>query len=244
MTIDRVATANIKATLDDDKAALALERSTIGGLAGELEVEAVGLQEWPRRRRKLERSVERRSPFVFRRPRFGGGGPIGLVDTRYVPTRVRSYRLARAGRVDRSPGRRRFLGASRATVVRAIDAIRDERVTFVNYHLTAEVQRGDSYRDDRPLRVRRHRREVRRLERLIRRERRRGRTVYALGDSNYHGLRLDGVTSAWTGRLESRPGTRGGRRKIDDVHGPGRALEVDLVDTPSDHRTVIVTRRR
>jgi hypothetical protein len=68
-----------------------------------------------------------------------------------------------------------------------------------------------------------------------------GRTVFAVGDSNFDGFRLAGLESAWAGR-EAEPGTLGGRRKIDDVHGPGPAEAVTTVITPSDHKAVLVRR--
>jgi hypothetical protein len=52
---------------------------------------------------------------------------------------------------------------------------------------------------------------------------------------------MQGVTSAWQGR-ESEPGTLGPRRHVDDVHGPGPATWVVAVETPSDHRAVVVCR--
>src|SRR3954451_7285008 len=66
--------------------------------------------------------------------------------------------------------------------------------------------------------------------------------VYAMGDSNFDGLRLPGLTSAWEGR-ESDPGTLGPRRKIDDVFGPGPADSVRLLTSASDHKAVVVARR-
>jgi len=65
--------------------------------------------------------------------------------------------------------------------------------------------------------------------------------VYAVGDANFDGLRLNGLTSAWEGR-ESDPGTLGPRRKIDDVHGPGPAASVTVLTSRSDHKAVIVGR--
>ena len=64
--------------------------------------------------------------------------------------------------------------------------------------------------------------------------------MYALGDSNFDGLRLRGVTSAWRGR-EEEPGTLGPRRKVDDVHASrGSASSVTLLASDSDHRAVVV----
>jgi len=68
-----------------------------------------------------------------------------------------------------------------------------------------------------------------------------GHVVLAVGDSNFDGARLAGLTSAWEGR-EGEPGTLGPRRKVDDVHGPGPASSVTLLATGSDHKAVLVRR--
>ena len=107
------------------------------------------------------------------------------------------------------------------------------------YHLVSGVQARGNYRSDRPRLVERHRREVRQLGRLVARLLDAGHVVYAVGDSNFDGLRLPGLTSAWDGR-ERSPGTLGRVRHVDDVHGPGRSEAVTLVATPSDHRAVVV----
>jgi hypothetical protein len=65
--------------------------------------------------------------------------------------------------------------------------------------------------------------------------------VHAVGDSNFDGLRLPGLTSAWEGR-EGDPGTLGPVRHVDDVHGPGPAQQVTSVRTASDHRALVVRR--
>jgi hypothetical protein len=122
------------------------------------------------------------------------------------------------------------------------DRVAGGTVAIVSYHLVSGATTGEGYRADRPVLVRRHRSEVRRLERLVADLQRAGHVVHAVGDANYDLLRLDGLTSAWQGRAEE-PGTIGsGTRKIDDVHGPGPAAEVRLLTTPSDHRAVVVTR--
>ena len=83
---------------------------------------------------------------------------------------------------------------------------------------------------------------VQRLEKLVAEHQQAGHVVYAVGDSNFDSLRLAGLTSAWEGR-EHRPGTIGtGARKLDDVHGPGRATRVTLLTTPSDHKAVVAVR--
>jgi len=80
------------------------------------------------------------------------------------------------------------------------------------------------------------------VERLVAEQQRLGRAVHAGGDSNLHGFRLAGLTSAWDGAdLQGLGGTLG-RRRVDDVHGPGPAREVRLVTTASDHRALVVRR--
>jgi hypothetical protein len=77
---------------------------------------------------------------------------------------------------------------------------------------------------------------------LVREQLAMGRTVYALGDSNFDGLGLPRLTSAWMGR-DDHPGTlAGSRRRIDDVHGPRAASSVTLLPNASDHRAVLVRR--
>jgi hypothetical protein len=69
-----------------------------------------------------------------------------------------------------------------------------------------------------------------------------GRVVYAVGDSNFDGLRLAGLVSAWEGRDDETGTLVASRRKIDDVHGPGPATTVSLLTNESDHRAVVVRR--
>ena len=68
-----------------------------------------------------------------------------------------------------------------------------------------------------------------------------GHVTFAVGDSNFHGFRLPGLTSAWEGRPES-PGTLGASRRVDDVFGPGPAAAVTLLGTASDHKAVLAAR--
>lgn len=146
------------------------------------------------------------------------------------------------GRCDR-PGQ--FLGIEPPRFI-AVGVFRDRAsdrvVALLSYHLTSGVQVRGEYRSDRPLLTARHRQEVRHLAELVAQHLRAGHVVYAVGDSNLDGLRLPGLTSAWEGR-EDEPGTLGsGTRKVDDVHGPGRASAVRRLTTPSDHQAVLVTR--
>jgi hypothetical protein len=83
---------------------------------------------------------------------------------------------------------------------------------------------------------------VRRIDRLVGEQLSLGRVVYAMGDSNFDGLRLAGLTSAWDGRDDDTGTLVASRRKIDDVHGPGPATTVSLLSNDSDHRAVVVRR--
>ncbi|WP_310961166.1 endonuclease/exonuclease/phosphatase family protein [Nocardioides terrisoli] len=157
-----------------------------------------------------------------------------LVDSRLVP-------LSAPGRGE-NPDRWRGIEPGRlltSAVYR--DRASGRTVCLLCFHLVPGVQRGGRYRCDRPLLVARHRAEVRRLQTVIDRELARGRVVHAVGDSNFDGLRLRGLTSAWQGR-EDGPGTLGPRRQVDDVHGPGPAAAVRILENASDHRAVVATR--
>ena len=111
---------------------------------------------------------------------------------------------------------------------------------MVNFHLSPGVQSLGPYREDRPALVARHRTEVCRLQDVVDARLALGHDVYAMGDSNFDGFRLSGLTSAWEGR-EDEPGTLGPRRKVDDVHsGRTRATSVTLLESDSDHKAVVV----
>jgi hypothetical protein len=64
-----------------------------------------------------------------------------------------------------------------------------------------------------------------------------GYPVVAMGDSNFTGLRIPGLASAWTGR-ESAPGTLGSRH-VDDVFAPAAPSSMSILVTESDHRAVV-----
>lgn len=149
--------------------------------------------------------------------------------------------LSRPGLGDRHRGLRNLEPGRAATVSVYRDLHVDRIVSLINYHLVSGVQSGGDYRSDRPVLVTRHRLEVQVLQRLVREQLALGHVVYATGDSNFDGLRLDGLTSAWVGR-EDAPGTLGPRRKVDDVHGPGPAESLRVVSTESDHRAIVVRR--
>ncbi len=171
-----------------------------------------------------------------------GGNAVGARADRFEPVSARVVFLSGIGRSDRAD---RFLGLEpprEVTVGVFRDRVLEHTVAILSYHLVPGVQSDGQYRADRPRLMRRHRSEIARLERLVAELHAEGHVVHAAGDSNYDGLRLAGLTSAWQGR-EDHPGTIGSAtRKVDDVHGPGPASAVTLVTTPSDHRALVVTR--
>lgn len=227
----RVACANVKVTLDHFGAAQALEDVLA------LNPDLGGLQEWPSGRDVLLRKA---SSYDFAR-NSAGGGPVFWRRDRYGLVRCRAVVLARRSFVGHLTGRKSTLPASVATLVVLCDDDTGAEVAVVNYHLTAEVQYGGGYRTDkahRP-RVRRHKREVARLTRLARRQWRKGRRVYLIGDSNFDGLRVKGFRSCWTGPDLPDGGTLGNRR-VDIVFAATVPKRVRLVKTPSDHRAVVV----
>jgi hypothetical protein len=249
-----VATANVLYTLGPGDARTAL--ADILALRPDL----VGLQEWYPSRTCLLREtgrVELVPNLGVRLDRRGGAGAgdyrwiMPLIGGCVVGARADRYVLRSSGtRLLSGPGRgdrdHRFMGlepARLATVAVYLDRHVDRTVALVGYHLVSGVQARGRYRADRPALVERHRREVHRLELLVAELLAAGHAVHAVGDSNFDGLRLPGLTSAWEGR-EDAPGTLGPHRKVDDVHGPGPAELVTTLTTPSDHQAIVVRRTR
>jgi hypothetical protein len=247
-----VATANVLYTLAPEDA-----RAALGAVLA-LGPDLVGLQEWYLSRMFLLRETGRVSlvPSVGRQPGrrdditsddylwslpLLGGCAVGARADRFDLRGCRTRLLSGPGIADRDD---RFLGLEPprlATVAVYLDRQLCRTVALVCYHLVSGVQAGGRYRSDRPALVERHRREVHRLEALVAELLAAGHVVHAVGDSNFDGLRLPGLTSAWEGR-EDAPGTLGPSRKVDDVHGPGPAEMVTALTTPSDHRAVVVAR--
>ena len=221
------------------------------------EPDLVGLQEWYVSRLRLLRqfgdvkvvpSIGTR--LLKRRPgpayhwisAVAGGNVVGARADRFDPVSAKVVFVSGFGRSDRPD---RALGIEPPRVV-TVGVYRDRQVertvAMMSYHLTPGVEVEAAYHPDRPRLQRRHRSDVQRLEKLIAEHQEAGHVVYAVGDSNFDSLKLAGLTSAWEGR-EHRPGTIGlGTRKLDDVHGPGRASRVTLLTTPSDHKAVVAVR--
>ncbi|MEZ5097214.1 MAG: hypothetical protein R2731_14590 [Nocardioides sp.] len=224
-----VATANVLGSLARADARLAVAAV----LARDPDL--VGLQEWsPRRVGLLGEWASYRwlsAPL--------GGCAVGVRADRYA---VRRRRLVPLGPPQRADNPDRWWGLEPPRLALAVSLVERAtalRVGMVSFHLTPGVQRRGRYRDDRPALVDRHRREVTRLSSLVARLIAHHDRVYAVGDSNFDGLALPGLVSCWVGR-ESHPGTLGPRRHVDDVLGLGPADSVELVETPSDHRAVVV----
>ena len=228
-----VATANVLRDLDLLAAERALE------LVLEHGPDLVGLQEWGLRRR---RSLRRVAPDYVWCPAAYGGCVAAARADRYQLRGWRPHMLGAFARCEASARGFSVLPPRYANVSRWYDRLLRAEVSLVVYHLVPGTQRRGRYREDRPLLVSRHRSEVARLERIVQAELARSDVVYAVGDSNFDGLRLVGLTSAWEGREGEPRGTLTSHRKIDDVFGPGPASSVDLVGTPSDHRAVVARR--
>jgi hypothetical protein len=242
-----VATANVEYHLSLGRAHEAL-RTVLAGRP-----DLVGLQEWHLPRVPSLRRVGNLVVPPATGLRFGdststyawtgllvGGCVVGARTDRYVQLGARAALLSRPGFADR-PNRPLGLEPPRLAAVGLYrDRYVDRTVALVSYHLVPGVQRTGDYREDRPRLVARHQHERRRLQRLVDVLRAAGHVVHAVGDGNFDGLRIDGLTSCWEGR-PGGPGTLG-RRRVDDVHGPGPAASVELLSTLSDHRALVVAR--
>lgn len=231
----RVLSMNERDTIDFDTA-----RADLLRVLDEARPTLGGLQEWGRSRDSI---LDASGYSHARGPK--GGGPVLWDETRYrLHSEPRSVRLARPEFVGHLPGRRSRLGASWATEVILDDLPGDtpdgSQTVVLNYHFTAEVQVGTGYRRDlaHRLRVMRHKRERRRLGRRARWHKRRGRRVYAVGDSNFAGMRLGGFVSCWDGH----DGGTLGPRAVDIVFAATRPVgKPHTHKTHSDHRAVAVT---
>lgn len=225
-----VATANIKVTLPRDVAGHALARVLDAGGPT-----IVGLQEWGTGRNRVLTRICRGNGYTWTRPK--GCGPVLWDTATHRLLSARARRLASAGFVGRLPGRRSNLPDSLAALVILADD-QGRETCVLNVHLTAEVQYGTGYRTSpaHRHRVRRHKREVRSIANIARRQRRKGRTVIVLGDVNYHGLAIPGLVSCW----EGRHGGTLGNRAVDVVYTSRHADSLTTIPTASDHKAVVV----
>lgn len=250
----RIASVNMYVGLNREQAAEGLD-AVLYPVVGPA-VDIVALQEWPHRRnrilrrlgrlhrgatvlrRRLRRKGAPATGYTFARP-LRHGGPVGVRAARLVLLACNARLLTGACRVDKVPGRRRWLPASYATEVLAYDEQARQEVAILGYHLTAGIQDGEGdYRRDRPLAVARHRREVAALYAHATRHLAAGRRVIAIGDGNYDGLTIPGLVSCWRGH----PGIGTlGNRAVDCIHTTRLADDVDVIRSDSDHRHPIAT---
>ena len=234
MTLDdagvlRVATANVRDALPRGKALRTLR------LVADQVPDLIGLQEWSILRRRLLHEAAPRydwhAPVV-------GGCPVGVRRDRFEVLRRRTRVLSRPGWVARVPGKWRPEPGRVVGLVVCRDRDSDRTIAMISFHLVSGVQHRGEYRQDRQRLVGRHRHESATLGRLVTELTDEGHLVCAAGDSNFHGFRLPGLVSCWTGHAAA--GTLG-TRLVDAVFWPTPASSVALVETPSDHRAVIST---
>lgn len=194
-----------------------------------------GLNEWTPDRNHILAAL---ADYGWTRP--SSGGPVALYrKARLQLTNCYPHELVGAQFVGNLDGRKSTLPPSIATVAKFTDLTNGTKVALVIAHLTAEVQnRFGDYHDDEAhrLRVRRHKKERRRLRRLVRKLRRRGYTVYVVGDTNYDRMPLPPLISCWYSNGEL--GTLGGRT-VDYVYADREANNVRTFKGHSDHRGVI-----
>ena len=241
-----VATANVLRDLDAQAAG-----TVVDGLL-EHRPDLVGLQECSLKRYPVLRRRGRvaflpgpvgalragRSGYLWLMP-LTGGCVVGVRTDRFEPLAAGSRLLSGPGRADRGARDLPVRPPRVASVVTLQDRQGGGTVTFVVYHLMPAVQGRDGrYRADRPFLVGAHRQEARALNRIVQEHQALGHVVYACGDSNFDGFRIDGLRSAWTGTREQ--GGTFGRRRIDDVHGPGAVESVTLLTNASDHKALLV----
>jgi endonuclease/exonuclease/phosphatase family metal-dependent hydrolase len=227
-----VATANILDRLDLGVAAEALASVLERG------PDVVGLQEWGRTRRRILRAHD---AYTWVAPGYGGNA-VGFRRDRFALLGRGLCLVGSVGLADRGARPIRILPPRTTTLVRLLDRATGSVTSVIDYHLVPGVQSRGNYRADRPLLVRRHRSETRRLGALVTRQLAADGAVIALGDSNFDGFELPGLVSAWAGRRDDPAGTLGSGRKVDDVFGGIAATAVSLVRTASDHAAVVAER--
>lgn len=183
------------------------------------------------------------SGWTWTRP-LSGGPTVGARADRYELRFVRTALLAGPGRVDKVPGYRSLLGASRATVTGWTDLLAGGTVVLIDFHLTTHVEAGGKYRPECPLRAARHKTEVKKLQDVAAYHVKAKRRVYVVGDTNFNGLQIPGLRSCWVDQpLKPLGGTLGASRRVDVVYtNPDvKPSAIQILDSASDHRHPIVT---
>jgi hypothetical protein len=223
----RIATANVRDALPASEARESLR------LVADQVPDLIGLQEWSILRRRLLHEAAPR--YAWCSPVLGGCA-VGVRRDRFEVLRRRTRVLSRPGWGARVPGKWRPEPGRVAGIVVCRDRDSDRTIAMISFHLVPGVQHRGEYRQERRHLVQRHRHEAAQLGRLVTELMDEGHLVCAAGDSNFHGFRLPGLVSCWTGH--SAAGTLG-TRLVDAVFWPTAATSVTLVATPSDHRAVI-----
>lgn len=249
-TTDRVGTINAFVELTDAQAEQLLRR-----YLRLLEPDLAGVNEWDGPKPDLdalrshehdvddmlERSLDG-TRYRFRRP-AGGGNPVIWNGEKRRLLSIGRVQLAGAQDVGRLPGRKTHLPASTATVAIFENLVLGGREALDVMHLTAEVQKGAGYRTDKAHapRVNRHKHERAELEELVLRQQRAGLLTRVVGDTNFDGMKLPPLVSCWEGHSRAEAKGTLAHRTVDQVYGPGRASDVETLETLSDHDAVVAT---
>lgn len=168
---------------------------------------------------------------------FPGGQVIGVDTSEYEIVGGRPLLLSKGGDVEDVPGRKSRLDDNDASVVHVRNRRTRQREVLILFHLTSHVQEGPNrYRAG--ARSEMHRQQRRSLERFIERQQERGRKVWAMGDTNWDEMPLEGLRSCWDGRRAL--GTHG-PRAIDIIYGEDRFKDAATRDIGSDHKLVVAT---
>lgn len=218
-----VATANVLGRLSEQRAREALAATLTH------QPTIVGLQEWSRKRKPLLREAGRvrRFPKLRNRPNaqsgyewaypLGGGQPVGVDAAWGHIVAVRSLLLARA---------RDGVRATKGTEALVIEHATGRLHAVLNIHLVAHHHR--------PANLRAWREGVATVEAWA--ESWHGLPRWVLGDVNKHDLDLSPLVSCWAGN-RLRPTFA--NRAIDGVWSDKRATSVTVINTPSDHHSVV-----
>lgn len=219
----RVLTANIQKDVGEEAAGTALDKVL-------KHADLAALQEFRADRNDI---LENTRGWVFKRGR-GGGPPVGVRVSWGRLLKARRVVLAKSRRVDKVSGRKSVLPDCLATVAIARRHGERRKTVLVSIHLPAHVEFWPGPRRDM------HTEAVRRLTRLVRRQRLLGRGVFVAGDTNWSEMKLPPLTSCWVGR---KPVGTLGRRTVDMIYGELLASDVRTFDVGSDHRAVVAVYR-
>lgn len=219
----RVLTANIQKDVSEEAAGAALDKVLA-------HADLAALQEF---RHDRDQMLEDTRGWVFKRGR-GGGPPVGVRVSWGRLLKTRRVVLAGSRRVDDVLGRKSTLPDCLATLAIARQHGERRKTVLISIHLPAHVEFWPGPRRDM------HTEAVRRLTRLVRRQRLLGRRVFVAGDVNWNEMPLPPLVSCWVGR---KPQGTLGKRTVDVVYSDLLASDVRTFDVNSDHLAVLATYR-